>query len=168
VIRTLAVVVSLGFACGPGAAGDRSAHETEHSRAPDADLDELKRTLAEIIQRQEGFRDGLSKEFYHRHPSRVLQKVPTVGDIPTVTIPKGGYARVEHTISWHQYPNDELEVRLTASDATILVPARIDVDFEKHQFRFSYEITAGDKVGEYTVLLTPAAGRPVTVKVIVK
>jgi hypothetical protein len=75
---------------------------------------------------------------------------------------------VRHTIKWGQYAEDELEVKVTASDPSLSVPATLTLDFEKHQFRFEYEVKAGQKTGEFTVTLTPNVGEPVTVKVIVK
>jgi hypothetical protein len=57
---------------------------------------------------------------------------------------------------------------VTASDPSLSVPATLKLDFEKHQFRFEYEVKAGQKTGEFTVTLTPAAGEPVTAKVTVK
>ena len=85
-----------------------------------------------------------------------------------VTLDRSGRTVVRHTISWHQYAEDELEVKVTASDPSLTVPATLKLDFEKHQFRFEYEVRAGQKTGEFTVTLSPAVGNPVTVAVIVK
>ena len=57
---------------------------------------------------------------------------------------------------------------MSASDASLVVPEKLVLEFEKHQFRFEYEIKAGDKAGEFTVTLTPAPGNRVEVRVIVE
>ena len=88
--------------------------------------------------------------------------------MPAITLDRSGRTVVRHTISWHQYAEDDLEVKVTASDPSLTVPAKLTLDFEKHQFRFEYEVKAGQKTGEFTVTLAPAVGAPVAVKVTVK
>jgi hypothetical protein len=103
-----------------------------------------------------------------RVPPLPLNEDPVIGAVEPVILRKGDKATLQHTIGWGQYPNDELVVKVTASDASLTVPATLKLDFEKHQFRFEYEIRAGEKTGEFTVTLTPAAGNSVVVKVTVK
>ncbi|MBN9118238.1 MAG: hypothetical protein J0I06_03600 [Planctomycetes bacterium] len=85
-----------------------------------------------------------------------------------VVLGKGDRVTLRHRIEWRQYEADELEVTVTASDPSLTVPATLKLDFEKHQFRFEYEVKAGESAGEFTVTLTPAVGKPVTVQVTVK
>jgi hypothetical protein len=88
--------------------------------------------------------------------------------VPAITLARSGRITVRHAIEWRQYAADELTVKLTASDPSITVPAELKLDFERHQFRFEYEIKAGAKEGTFKVTLTPAVGEPVEVQVIVK
>jgi hypothetical protein len=97
-----------------------------------------------------------------------VSREPQIGAVPAVTLDRGGRAVVRHTIAWHQYAEDELEVKVTASDPSLTVPATLKLDFDKHQLRFEYEVKAGQKTGEFTVTLTPAAGKAMMVKVVVK
>lgn len=146
-----------------------AAGQLPASSESDRELARLKAMLAELIRARQQFRDALVEEYgNHKHRPGVPVREPTIGAVAAITISKGGYATVEHTISWAQYPHDKLDVRMVASDASIVVPDTLALDFEKHQFRFTYEIRARDQAGEYTVTLLPQAGKAVTVKVIVK
>ena len=98
------------------------------------------------------------------------EKAPTVKVAPAdpVALKKGETKKVQHTINWRQYKEDEVVVKLVASDPSLVVPAGLTLTFEKNQFRFEYEVKAGMKEGNYTITLTPGAGKPVEVSVTVK
>lgn len=93
---------------------------------------------------------------------------PKISEIGAVALTKGETKKLEHKIEWRQYKEDELVVKLTASDPSLVVPAQLKLDFEKNQFRFDYEVKAGAKDGTYKITLTPAVGKPVEVSVTVK
>ena len=61
-----------------------------------------------------------------------------------------------------------MQVKVTASDPSITVPPELTLNFERHEYRFEYEIKAGTKDGTFKITLTPAVGKPVEVQVIVK
>ena len=174
-VRTFAVAACLVL-CGAVGAGDirpvrcaadRAEHKSERTRNTDESLARLRAVLAEIIERQQGLIAN-AHPGHHGNGRYAPQREPLLGEVATVVIPKGGYETVPHTISWRQYEDDDLTVTVSASDASLVVPERLDLNFEKHQFRFQYEIRAGDKTGAFTVTLTPTVGKPVTVQVIVK
>jgi hypothetical protein len=76
---------------------------------------------------------------------------------------------VKHSINWRQYKKDDLAVTLAVSEAgALVVPEKLKLTFEDHQFDFSYEIRAMNKEGVYTVTLTPEVGQMVEIKVTVK
>jgi hypothetical protein len=149
-----------------------------HSAADEADLDldgpavieRLKRTLEEVVIRQlqidQAIR-ALHDALWWAEPSNG-PRGPEIGSIGPVTLARSGRAVVRHAISWGQYPEDKLSIKVTASDDALVVPAKLELDFEKNEVRFEYEIRAGDKAGEFTITLTPATGEPVEVKVIVE
>ncbi len=124
-------------------------------------------TVREIRDRQEKIRTDIDKLFWAYVPP-VLEKDPVIGAAEPIVLEKQGTATVKHTIGWNQYKEDEIVVKVTASDSSLTVPAALKLDFEKHQFRFEYELKGGNKAGEFTVTLTPAAGKSVVVKVSVK
>lgn len=95
-------------------------------------------------------------------------KAPILGDIGAVALTKGEGKKLSHTINWAQYKEDELVVKVTSSDPSLVVPAELKLDFEKNQFRFEYEAKAGAKEGTYKITLTPAVGKPIEVTVVVK
>jgi hypothetical protein len=123
--------------------------------------------LKEIRERQLRIRRELSAICEDRVPP-TIPKDPWIGTVEPVVLEKRGRVIVTHKLEWRQYPEDELEVKVTASDPSLTVPATLKLDFEKHQFRFEYEVKAGDTAGEFTVTVTPAVGKPVSVKVSVK
>jgi hypothetical protein len=128
--------------------------------------DKLKKDLLKIRDDQARIRreiDGM----YARWLEVVNSKDPFLGPTGVVSLKPGGSAKVEHKIEWRQFDSDDLTVKLTASDPSITVPAELKLNFERHQFRFDYEIKAGAKKGTFKVALTPAVGKPVEVQVIV-
>jgi hypothetical protein len=100
---------------------------------------------------------------------------PTYGDVGVLSLAKGESKPVSQTISWNQYKADDIVVKLAVFDATgqpvadaLVVPGELKLNFEQHQFRFSYEVKALNREGTYKIRLTPAAGPPKEIQVIVK
>ncbi len=120
----------------------------------------IKEEQGRIRQQIVAWRDDLDK--------RARSTEPTFGAVGVVSLTKGETKKVQHTIAWNQYKEDEIVVKVTASDPSVKVPAELKLDFERNQFRFEYEIKAGDKAGDFTVTLTPAVGAPIQVQVSVK
>jgi|SRR5579883_2084044 len=100
---------------------------------------------------------------------------PTFGGVGVLSFAKGEAKPVQQTIAWNQYPEDEIVVKFAVFDANnqlvpeaLTVPKEMKLSFEQHQFRFDYEVKAGNKEGTFKVRLTPAVGPPVEYQVIVK
>lgn len=124
-------------------------------------------TLREIKQRQEMIRGQIKADFDARVPA-LLAKEPVLRPAEPLVLERRGKVVVTQQLEWGQYEKDDLEVKVIASDPSLTVPATLKLEFEKHTFRFEYEVKAGEKAGDFTITLTPAAGKPVTVKVTVK
>ncbi|MDY3552111.1 hypothetical protein R5W24_001191 [Gemmata sp. JC717] len=95
-------------------------------------------------------------------------KTAKVSPVGAIALTKGETKKVQHAITWRQYKEDELIVKLTSSDPAVVVPAQLTLTYENNQFRFEYEVKAGSKEGTYKITVTPGAGEPVEVTVIVK
>ena len=122
-------------------------------------IERQKRVRLEIVQMQRAIEEDLDK--------------PAIGSVGEVFLTKGETKKITQSLAWRLYKGppgneDTLVVKLAASDASIVVPAELKLDFEKNNLNFSYEIRAGNKEGTYAVTVTPAAGKPVEVKVTVK
>lgn len=175
-LRSLAALASLLLVGGFATAGERShahdaTHEGDRDRFSTVAKPRLQSLLAAIIEKQRAVGEGIPH--LPRPPHAPLPREPRIGDGAVIVLAKGGTATVKHTIDWRAYVGpkgreDELDVTLTASDASLKVPEKLTLEFERHQFRFEYEVKAGEKTGEFTITLTPTAGKPVAVKVIVK
>src|SRR5262249_3565857 len=107
---------------------------------------------------------------------RVLfSKFPTFGDVGVLTFSKGETKTISQTISWNKYDSDDINVKVAVYDLNnnlvadaITAPAELKLNFEKHQFRFEYQLKALNKEGTFKLRLTPAAGPPREFQVIVK
>jgi hypothetical protein len=157
----VAAILSLALAGASARAG-----EAQHEPKGDEGA-ELVRQLRAIIEAQRQIEAALPN-ILHPPCDHTFQPDPLIADAPAVVLRKGESATVRHAINWREFPDDKLRVAIASSDKSLRVPAELSLDFEEHQFRFEYAITAGDKTGEFIVTLTPAAGKVVTVKVIVQ
>ncbi len=119
-------------------------------------LEKQKRVSVEVLAYQRKIEGELSKE------------APTVGAVGALALNKGETRKVSQAIQWNKYPKDDIVVKVTASDPSIVVPGELKLDFEKNQFRFEYEVKAGAKEGTYKITVTPAVGDPVEYPVVVK
>ncbi|QJW93529.1 hypothetical protein [Frigoriglobus tundricola] len=128
--------------------------------------DRLKRDLVAIKEQQQRIDNEIRKmEDEWRHT--LNDPNPKIGEVGVLSLAKGETKKVRHSIAWNQYKEDDLVVKLKASDPSVTVAPQITLNFEKDQFYFEYEIKAGNKEGTHTVTVTPAAGKPVEVKLIV-
>jgi hypothetical protein len=132
------------------------------------ELEKLTNQLSNIIERQEQVRRDLKKREDVANEER-LSPVPTLGPAGPIFLTKGETKKVRHTIKWNQFKEDDLSVKVAASDPTgVVVPAELKLNFDANNLDFEYEIRAGQKEGDFAVTLTPQAGKPVKVQVTVK
>lgn len=148
--------------------------------ALEAQLREIRARSGEAISKEniiKGLRALLDKQKRVRDEVVAFQRVldgeltstaPTIGAVGSLALNKGETRKVSQTIQWNKYPKDDIVVKVTASDPSIVVPAELKLDFEKNQFRFEYEVKAGAKEGTYKITVTPAVGKAVEYPVIVK
>ena len=135
-------------------------------------LDGLKKSVAAIQERQRRIAAEV-KVMEAIWVDDFNRKEPKIGEAGAQSLTKGEAKKIQHAIQWRQYvgpkgKEDELQVKVTASDPSITVPPELTLNFERHEFRFEYEIKAGTKDGTFKITLTPAVGKPVEVQVIVK
>ncbi|MBN9118239.1 MAG: hypothetical protein J0I06_03605, partial [Planctomycetes bacterium] len=145
---------------------ERRLQEIRNKLGEAQSKEKLRKELIAIKEAQARIRKEI-QEMYDDWLRRVNSPEPHLGPTGVVSLKPGGSARVSHAIEWRQYKEDDLAVKVTASDPSIVVPAELKLNFERHQFRFDYEIKAGAKKGTFKVTLTPAVGKPVEVQVIV-
>jgi hypothetical protein len=129
--------------------------------------DKLRRDLRALVDKQK--RLSAEVDAYRRKLEGELSKeTPTIGAVGALALNKGETRKVSQTIQWNKYPKDDVVVKVTASDPSIVVPAELKLDFEKNQFRFEYEVKAGAKEGTFKITVTPAVGDAVEFPVVVK
>ena len=102
------------------------------------------------------------------YEDRLRSKDPLINPVGQQFLAKGESKKLRHVIQWLQFDKDDLVVKVTASDPSIVVPAELKLNFEKNPNEFEYEVRAGNKEGDYTITLTPEVGKKVEVKVQVK
>lgn len=129
--------------------------------------EKLKKELLAIKEKQQRIANEI-RVMREEWEKNVNSPDPRIVEVGVVSLNKGESKRLEHKIEWRQYKEDELAVKVTASDPSITVTPELKLNFEQHQFKFAHEIKAGAKEGTYKVTLTPAAGKPIEVQVIVK
>lgn len=133
-----------------------------------ASRETLRNWLRDLIGKQRGVGKELERLFAD-YQGRLRADTPEITTVGPVFLAKGETKKIRHNINWRQYRGDTLEVKLTSSDpAAVIAPAMLKLDFETNTLNFDYELRAGNKEGEFTVTLTPAAGAKVEVKVTVK
>lgn len=129
--------------------------------------EKLRKELLKIKEDQARIRAEVQK-MLEEWEREVNSLDPKIGEIGVVSLGKGESKKLEHKLGWRQYKEDELVVKVTASDPSITVTPELKLNFEQHQFKFTHDIKAGNKEGTFEVTLTPAVGKPVKVQVIVK
>ena len=80
---------------------------------------------------------------------------------------KGEKRLIRHAIEWNLFDKGELKVRVEPAEGSELRgPGELSVADDKNEV--AYELTAGQKAGEFTVQVIPSVGSPVEVKVTVR
>lgn len=127
-------------------------------------INKLREDLRAILDRQRQLSQGLK-----RIQAQIIENLfaPKILPVPAITMAKQEKKTVTHVVDWNVFEDGEFKVKLEAPEASGLkLPAEVVVTDDKDEF--DYELTAGDKPGEYTIRLVPSVGEPVMVKVTVK
>jgi hypothetical protein len=146
---------------------ERALQELRARHGQAGSLDKLKADVRALREKQARIGNEIL-EWQRRDEEDKKAKTPAFGDVGAITLVKGETKRVSQTIRWRQYPKDDVTVRFEVSDPSITVPKDMQLTFEKHQFRFEYDIKAGNKEGTFKITLKPEEGAPVEFQVIVK
>jgi hypothetical protein len=127
-------------------------------------VNKLRDDLRKIIENQRlvsAALDGIKR--------RVIESLfaPEIRPVAAIALARGEKKTVRHAVNWNVYDKDDLAVRVEPQPGSgITGPGEITVSADLNEFE--YELTAGDKPGDYTVRVIPAVGNPVEVKVTVK
>lgn len=161
-------------------------------RKPDQPVvDEDRFKLAEVLRQLTAIRDKLGEVLSinklrdqaqlvlnnQRQVRSVLKRIvadaterlnlPVIQPIPVVEVTRGRKKLVKQPLDWGTFSGDVYKVRFEATpDGGLRVPGEQQVADDKNEIE--YEITAGDKAGEFPVKVIPSVGQPVTVVVRVK
>ena len=94
--------------------------------------------------------------------------LPPRAPIPAIELSKGEKRLVKQPLDWGIYSGDApYTVRFTApDDSGLKVLSEVRVPDDKNDVE--YEITAGDKTGEFKVTLKPSVGEPTVVTIRVR
>jgi hypothetical protein len=127
-------------------------------------VNKLRDDLRKIIENQKQVSralDGLRKSQIESLFS------PKIKPAEPVALARGGKATVRHAIDWNVFDKGEIKVRIEPpAGSGITGPGEVTVKDDRNDFQ--YELTAGDKPGEFAVRLIPSVGEPVEVRVTVK
>ncbi|MCI0700176.1 MAG: hypothetical protein L0241_03715 [Planctomycetia bacterium] len=129
--------------------------------------EKLKQQLLTLLANQKRVKEQIDK-MYEDYLIRLSGKEPIIGAVGAQFLAKGETKKIRHNIEWLQYPSDNLTIKVTASDPSVVVPGEMKLDYEKNDVFFEYEIKAGNKEGDFKITVTPAVGKPVEVLVTVK
>ena len=109
--------------------------------------DKLIKEARAIIERQLRVRREI-QELERALTGELTKEEPAIGPVGEIFLAKGEAKQVKHSINWRQYKKDDLAVTLAVSEAgALVVPEKLKLTFEDHQFDFSYEIRAMNKEG---------------------
>lgn len=104
-----------------------------------------------------------------RFKAEALERLrrPVIATIPTVELARGEKKAVKNPLNWLAFDGSSYKVRFEGpAGGEVKVPTEVTVPDDKDAVE--YEVTAGNKPGEYTIKLVPSVGTPVEVKVKVK
>ncbi|MCZ2343687.1 MAG: hypothetical protein LC104_18115 [Bacteroidales bacterium] len=127
-------------------------------------INKLRDELRRIIEDQKSVSQALD-----RSKRRIVDNLfnPQLLPVPPITLAKGEKKTLTQPVDWKIFADDSLQVKVEASAGSDLkVPAVLKVSADNDSF--TYDVTAGQKTGEFTMTLTPSVGAPLTVKVTVK
>jgi hypothetical protein len=139
-----------------------------HDLQSELDRRRVRRLASELVANQDRIARAireLPKDYSPHYDQGTVE--PRIGELPLIVAEKGKPVRVRQAIQWRQHPGDTLKVTLVSSAAELVVPAELTLEFEEHSLDFEYEIR-GLAVGDYTIVLVPAVGREVKVRVSVR
>jgi hypothetical protein len=127
-------------------------------------VSKLRDDLRKIIEQQKLVSAALKR----LHEKLVVELfAPKIRPVAPVVLNRGEKRIVRHAIDWNVFEGDEIKVRVEPqSGSNITGPGEVTAKADRNDFQ--YELTAGDKPGEYTVKLIPSVGEPIEVKVTVK
>lgn len=92
---------------------------------------------------------------------------PQLLPVPPVTMAKGEKKTIKQGIDWKIFTDGSIQVKFEApANSGLKLPPVLKVPDDSDDFTF--EITAGQNVGEFPITLTPSVGSPVTIMVTVK
>lgn len=127
-------------------------------------VNKLREDLRKIIENQKQVTrslDGLRKSQIESLFS------PKIKPAEPVALARGEKKAIRHAIDWNVFDKGEIKVRVEPpADSGITGPGEVTVKDDRNDFQ--YELTAGDRPGDYTVRVIPSVGEAVEVKVTVK
>ncbi|HET6573561.1 MAG TPA: hypothetical protein VFG68_08165 [Fimbriiglobus sp.] len=127
-------------------------------------INKLREALQKIIKDQKLVAEAVRRLRDHAITSLFAPKVLPVGP---VVLARGETKAIIHAVEWNVFEGDGIKVRVEPQPGSAITgPGEVTVSADRNDFR--YELTAGDKPGEYTVRLIPSVGEPIEVKVTVK
>jgi hypothetical protein len=127
-------------------------------------VNKLRDDLRKIIDNQKSVAqalDGIRK--------RQIESLfsPKIKPGAPIALARGEKKAVRHAIEWNVFDKGQILVRVEPQAGSgITGPGEVTVKDDRNDFQ--YELTAGDKPGDYTVRLIPSVGEPVEYKVTVK
>jgi hypothetical protein len=131
-------------------------------------FDRVVKEIEKIVESMERLRAELQR-WQETGSGILVGKDPFLGPLGQQLLLKGESKTSRQAVTWNQYEEDNLVVKVAVNDPEGLVVApELTLNFEKNQTHFEYEVRAMKKPGEYTITLTPAVGKPAQVKVTVK
>lgn len=125
-------------------------------------ISKLRDDLRKLIEAREAVSLALDA-FKKRQIAALL--APRIEPVGTVILAKGGKAKVKHATNWNLFVDDLKVTIQPPANGGVTGPGDVIV---KPDTDVEYELTAGDKPGDYVIKVIPALGEPVEVKVTVR
>jgi hypothetical protein len=147
-LRPLALLVCMAL---PGALAAGEPKPVAPAKE-EPNLARLKADLRAIIERQRRIRDEVQRRQSDGYPDGGYGTEPpfldpVIGEVPTLVLKRGQRVTVSQKVLWNRYAEDDLLLWFRASDTSLGVPDKLELNFERHQFRFSYDVEAGTRPG---------------------
>jgi hypothetical protein len=94
-------------------------------------------------------------------------RMPVIASIEKVELKVGEKKALKNPLNWLAFDGNEYKVKFDGpTGGELILPAEMKVPDDKDEI--AYEITAGNKPGEYKFKIVPTVGNPVEVTVVVK
>ena len=127
-------------------------------------INKLREDLRQILERQRLVSKALDDS---KRVATGRLFAPKIGTVPALVLMKGEKKKVKHRIDWNVFEDGQIQVKIeTPQGGGVTAPLSLVVKDDRDDFE--YELTAGDKPGDYPIRLVPSVGEPVTVNVTVK